>query len=333
MKKLLLLFLCISFYGHAQTQMPNSDFEHWYQPEENFEFNAPVDWRPAINCVTVEGGEENCATYMDKSTDAQSGQYAMAYFNTESEDIHGDMAVSFSPYLNIADDFQFIPFIGRPTSVSFHYKYSTDDNQPMEITFLTVKGDLVDYDSVAVAVYNFSEPKSAYTEVNMDLEYVSDDDPSGIFFAISYPSNPTTAFDTLTMDNIRFHYDNGEEDEVGNGNGDEGEDQAENGEEGEDGDEGEDQTGNDEGGEGDEDEVTSVRDFESNHAFTAYVSERSIITSTEISDYSLLNLNGASVLNGTKGTKDISVARLTPGVYILKGWANGEFVSQKIIIL
>ncbi|MFN6947063.1 MAG: T9SS type A sorting domain-containing protein [Cytophagaceae bacterium] len=108
-------------------------------------------------------------------------------------------------------------------------------------------------------------------------------------------------YTTLYIDHIRFHYEGEEEDDD-----------------------------NDNGGDTNDDPL--ALNLSKDNGFTVNVSDRIIYTSSDISDYTLLNMNGNPVASGNTSTSMIPVSNFIPGIYILRGIVNGNVVTQRIAV-
>jgi|GEM_PF-2283666 len=207
MKKILqstaLLLLTGSLF--AQTQVPNPDFENWTLFKPAYNFYAPDSWSDGSACASATGGTESCEFFIQRTTDAQSGTYALAHFDVNPV---GTTDINYSSFGNFGEGFSTPAFTGRPTSVSFYYKYATDDNQPMSITFLLYTGDLLgSYTPIGQAEYDFSTIQSTYKKVDVNFTYLSVSSPTNILITSDYGGDsPATALDTLKWDNIAFNY-------------------------------------------------------------------------------------------------------------------------------
>lgn len=205
MKKLLQLlgFVALSSSTFAQTQVPNSDFENWSLEKPAYDFYAPDNWSDGAGCASINDGTESCQFFIARTTDAQSGKYALKHFDQTPK---FGTNTSYSTYSNAGAGFSTPAFTGRPTSVSFYYKYTSDDAQPMEIYFHLFSGDIFDPTTVAEGTYSFSANQTTYKKIDLPLIYSSNGDPTNIFISSDYTQKPTTALDTLTWDNIVFNY-------------------------------------------------------------------------------------------------------------------------------
>jgi hypothetical protein len=204
MKKLLsIFFLVVSTFSYGQTTISNPDFEDWYLYKSSYSFYAPTGWSDGSACASA-GGPEVCEFYIKRITDAQSGQYAIAHFNVEN-----GSNVDYLTFSNTGANFSVPAFTGRPTSFSFYYKYSTDDNQPMSIGVTLMTGTLDNPGFIGQGEYDFSTQVGAYTKVTQKITYFSSSSPTGIFINFDYSSTPATAFDTLKVDNLTLNYPTG----------------------------------------------------------------------------------------------------------------------------
>jgi len=207
MKKLLQTFslALLSSSILAQTQVPNADFENWTLYKPNYNYYAASNWSNGAACASVNGGTEQCQFVNRRTTDAQSGTYAIQYFDLKPA---FGPNINTLPFWNVNSNFTTPAFTGRPTSVSFYYKYDTDDNQPMIINFKLYSGSLSNPTDIGSATFEFSADQSTYKKVDLVFDYVSSSAPTNIYIDCDFPddSKPTTAFDTLTWDNIVFNY-------------------------------------------------------------------------------------------------------------------------------
>jgi hypothetical protein len=210
MKKILQLLglTIISSSAFAQTQVPNADFENWTLYKPAYNYYAANDWSDGAACLTPQGGTESCQFVNRRTTNAQSGTYALQHFDIAYTS-QGGSGVNALPFWNLDETFNGVAFTGRPTSVSFYYKYTTDDNEPMSIDFTLYSGDfLSDATLIGTASFEFSTVQSTYKKVDLDFTYTSTDVPTNIFIKSDFSgsSTPKTALDTLTWDNIVFNY-------------------------------------------------------------------------------------------------------------------------------
>jgi len=205
MKKLLsIISLVVSTFSYGQTTISNPDFEDWYLHKPAYNFYAPTGWSDGSACAYGQGPEE-CEFYIKRITDAQSGQYAIAHF-----DVDNGTDADYSTFSNMNGTFTPPSFTGRPSSFSFYYKYSSDDNQPMSITVTLITGSLDNNPTfIGQGMYEFSTPVGAYTKVTQKITYFSSSAPTGISIDFNYSSTPTTAYDTLKVDNIVLNYPTG----------------------------------------------------------------------------------------------------------------------------
>jgi hypothetical protein len=205
MKKILsLVFLSgASFLTFAQTQVPNADFENWSEVKPAYAFYAPDKWNSGANCGSVGNGTESCQFLIGRTTDAQSGKYALKHFDSNPTGSH----VNYGTYGNFDDNFSSPAFSGRPTSATFYYKYTTDDKQEMNVSFLLYTGSLVGTnEQIGAAKFTFSEPVNSYQKVTINFTYLTSSTPTNILITSDYTSHPATALDTLTLDNFVFNY-------------------------------------------------------------------------------------------------------------------------------
>lgn len=203
MKKLLQLLglTIVSTTVFAQQQVPNPSFENWSLYKPAYNFYAPDNWESGATCATVSGNE-SCAFSIQRTTDAQSGQYALKHFTSNPSGTH----VNYGTYTNLDDALSTPTFTGRPTSVSFYYKYTSDNAEQMEIYFMLFSGNIFSPTKVAEGTYTFSANETTYRRVDLNLTYLTSGTPTNIFISSDYTNTPTTALDTLTWDNIVFNY-------------------------------------------------------------------------------------------------------------------------------
>ena len=206
MKKILsFLFLTgASVTLFAQTQVPNPDFENWTLLKPAYNYYAANDWSDGSACASLNGGTEQCQFVNRRTTDAQSGTYAIQYFDIKAQ---FGPNINTLPFWNLDGNFNGPPFTGRPTSASFYYKYKTDDNQPMSINFDLYTGDLMGNSNIiGSAKFEFSTVQNTYKKVDVSFTYASSASPTNIYIHCDYSVNPKTALDTLTLDNIILNY-------------------------------------------------------------------------------------------------------------------------------
>lgn len=208
MKKFLQLlgFAVLSSSVLAQTQVPNATFENWSLYKPAYNYYAANDWSDGAACASVNGGTESCQFVNRRTTDAQSGTYALQHFDIAFS-AGTSSGVNTLPFWNLGENFEGHAFSGRPTSVSFYYKYATDDNEPMAIDFTLYTGKLFDKPTeIATATFEFSTVQSTYKKVDLIFTYTSSETPTNIFIMSDFTGDPETALDTLTWDNIVFNY-------------------------------------------------------------------------------------------------------------------------------
>lgn len=64
-------------------------------------------------------------------------------------------------------------FTGRPTSVTFYYKYVTDDHQPVKYSFSIFTGDVFNPTIIGLAEVIISETTNGYQKATADFVYSS----------------------------------------------------------------------------------------------------------------------------------------------------------------
>lgn len=208
MKKILQLlgFAVLSSSVFAQTQVPNADFENWTLFKPAYNYYSANDWSDGSACVSVNGGTETCQFVNRRTTNAQSGTYALQHFDIAYTS-GPTTGVNALPFWNLDDNFNGVAFTGRPTSVSFYYKYTTDDNEPMSIEFSLYSGSLMSNPTIiGTATFNFSTVQATYKKIDLNITYTSSATPTNIFIKSDFDGSPATALDTLTWDNIVFNY-------------------------------------------------------------------------------------------------------------------------------
>ncbi len=210
MKKILQLIALtiVSSSVFAQMQVPNADFENWTLFKPAYNYYRANDWSTGELCITPQGGTETCEFFNRRTTAAQSGTYALQHFDGAYTS-PGGSGVNALPFWNLDQTFNGPAFTGRPISVSFYYKYNTDDNEPMTIDFTLYSGSFLSSPTiVGTASFEFSAVQSTYKKVDLNFTYVSPLTPTNIFIKSDFngSGNPKTALDTLTWDNIVFNY-------------------------------------------------------------------------------------------------------------------------------
>ncbi|HVD99119.1 MAG TPA: hypothetical protein VNB90_13005 [Cytophagaceae bacterium] len=200
--RLTLLFLGISTSLFAQTQVPNADFESWTLDKPAYNFYAPDHWDDGAACVSA-GGPEACEFTIMRTTDAHGGSYAVAQFT-----IDNGTDADYQSFTDLAGDATFNgpAFTGRPVSMTFYYKYRTNDNQPMTVSAYLYTGiNVVSGTIVGTATYSIT-PQASYTQAEATFTYISSDTPERIFINSDYDQDPVDGLDTLKLDDFAFTY-------------------------------------------------------------------------------------------------------------------------------
>ncbi len=207
MKKIFtLLFTGLSTCALAQEQLSNPGFENWTLTKPAYNYYAPNDWMNGTACASINGGEEQCTFALQRVTDAHSGNYAVAMYN--KEEINGSVSYMSFGNMGVGEGLNGPDFTGRPESFSFYYKYATDDNQQMNIKVILYAGDISSPEVVGVGTgeYSITSSASEYTLAETTIAYASDATPDKIVITVNYEGTPSTAYDTLKLDDFTFKY-------------------------------------------------------------------------------------------------------------------------------
>ena len=192
--------LTLSLSAFSQEQLNNGGFESWTLYKPAYTFYAPDEWTDGSSCATVGNNPEQCSFRQGRTTDAHSGSYAVMLFDSQ-----GSSSVNYSTLSSYANS-KAPAFTGRPTSVSYYYKYITDDNQPVKTEVLLFTGSVFSPTLIGSGAYTTSTSVDQYTKVTFEITYASSSAPTNILFKSSFTPKPTTPNDTIKLDDIVFNY-------------------------------------------------------------------------------------------------------------------------------
>jgi hypothetical protein len=202
-KQLTILFLGISTSLMAQTQVPNNNFESWTLEKPAYNFYAPDNWQDGTACVS-SGGPESCEFSIQRTTDKHSGTYALAHYTQDD----GSGGADYQTFTDLDENFDGPAFDGRPLSMSFYYKYATNDNQPMEVSVTLYSGTILgsDFAIIGSGTYSISSPQTSYTKADVTITYSSTSTPAHVLIKSDYSHTPANGLDTLKLDDLTFNY-------------------------------------------------------------------------------------------------------------------------------
>ncbi len=163
MKKiyLALLSFSISTLSFAQDQLPNSGFEFWETIDDgSASYEAPSPWEPGSFCVDF--GTTTCAVSGTKTTDANTGSYAI---KINSEESLG---------LILLSDYD-ASEINRPNSFEVFVKTDLNGGDSLQISIFFYNGSLFDDEPEVVGVGQIIETNDmlSYTKLTGVINYTS----------------------------------------------------------------------------------------------------------------------------------------------------------------
>ncbi len=209
MKKFLLLAgLALGLSpAYAQDQHPNSDFEDWTDFDG---YMLPDSLASFENICASINNVEVCREGLERTTDANTGTYAMKL--TNKEDASGDPTPV--TVFSLSDDFGAITFTGRPDSLSGSYKFLQEGQDTASVYVYLLKegvADPFDFDEntdlVAAGFVEWRADATEYTQFYVPLTYLSDDPVANIMIVASNSEDGDgTLGTTLYLDSFEFIY-------------------------------------------------------------------------------------------------------------------------------
>lgn len=204
MKKYVLLFLTItgSFLTHAQQQLPNPSFEHWYTHTTSLSYEEPDTWFGTSVICTQTGNDPNiCSPTTIKTTDAYTGSYAAKLVNIISED---DADILKGQLLYSYESDGYVNFTSKPKSLTGYYKFNKTGTDIINIS-VTIYG-ASPINQVAYGTLNLTSSKTSYTLFTVPLTYMSQTIvPENIYVTISF-NGDASVNSNFTVDNLAFTY-------------------------------------------------------------------------------------------------------------------------------
>ncbi|HEY6906554.1 MAG TPA: T9SS type A sorting domain-containing protein [Ignavibacteriaceae bacterium] len=181
MKSLLVLCLAFVFYSSSSliAQIPNAGFENWTS-------GNPDNWLT---------GNSDPVFPITQTSDAHSGSSAV---QGEVLDVSG---FAFPPYLVSGPDGAGFPFNTRPASIHGFYKFTSINDDYLEVIFLFTKNGT----AIGGGIADFGAA-SSYTEFSSDITWIdpSNPDTAYIAFYIVNASSQTNIGSTFILDDLSY---------------------------------------------------------------------------------------------------------------------------------
>lgn len=209
----LTLALCLSLQIVAQNTLPNSNFENWVSVTAINALN-PIGWSTSNN--GIPGGN----TMVQPNSGSQNGNFAAMLQTT-------GLGFANLPYPGVMFNGEYptdlplnnavlymvnsgTPISTKPSSLMGYYKYSSSQNSDSAEVFILLKKyniQALKSDTVAVAHKKLGSVAN-YTEFNMTINYINNQQPDSILVAI-FSSSPSTSIHggTLYIDNLQLKND------------------------------------------------------------------------------------------------------------------------------
>jgi len=218
--------LSLSLNSFAQTQIPGSDFENWYQNFYNSSFPSLFYWElePRNYWDSPNEGVSIVGDFpTERTSDAQSGSYA-ARMETKSVFSVPAAGTIFTGYL-IPNMFNTramlgVPFTDKPSSFNGYFKYSPayySKGGVQTIDSCAIYALLSYWDgnqrvTIAEASYYTSDTINNYTYFSIPFVYSLPNTPDTITVVFSSSKNGASFVggigSTLYIDNVSFDYSN-----------------------------------------------------------------------------------------------------------------------------
>jgi len=197
----------------AQTQIPEGGFNNWTPNSTNVYFEPAGDWWTTLNPLATLGGPVTVYA----TTDAHSGEYA-AQLETI---LWGDLLISgllvsgnfilTEPYIENGK-----PFTDTPSKFKGWYKYTPVNGDSAGVAAILTKYNVSagQQDTVATAITAITEGVQAYTQFEIDFDYlIPDVDPDTIIIVFTSSGDGGNfqgqVGSTLTIDDISLEYPSG----------------------------------------------------------------------------------------------------------------------------
>jgi hypothetical protein len=205
-RQLVLLLLIINFSLNIFSQdIPNSSFNNWIMIDD---YENPESWETA-NSITYTN--PIYVTTTNKTQDSYSGDFAV---ELESKQVLTFVVPGFITLGDFDIDIWTqessitggIPFNIRPDKIKLYYKYFPAENDFFRIGMWMLKNNGTENpDTVGTALFESYQQKDAYTEIVLNVEYRTNEDPEilNIMAVSSNPDNPVVG-SKLIIDDISF---------------------------------------------------------------------------------------------------------------------------------
>ena len=198
--KNLFLLIILLFSGtiiQAQVvQLPNSDFENWE------DINHATDWNSYDFLYIYHTAEQ--------STDASHGTYGV---KLETQSVAGLGEIPGLILLGEIDMETYmpeggVPFTGRPTGISFDYKYDPMPNDSMIMLLIMTKWNegTNSRDTIAGTFFTQNEEVATYTKTIQPIFYQSIEEPDTINVGFISSGQTPVAGSVLYVDSITMRY-------------------------------------------------------------------------------------------------------------------------------
>jgi hypothetical protein len=207
MKKLYtaLTLILTSFCVYAQEQLPNNDFENWGA------FSACTGFDTLTNYTTSDQNYYKslpfcyAAAGVSKSTDAQSGTYALKLKGT---DFFSNPSTSYITFSKLTTgEIKGIPFTSQPNRLTGYYKFnsgSTSDSLIVSVNFSK------DGETFGYAYFKTGTTVNTYTKFDLPIEYFPEQSPDSVIVVIQIDdeNGGANANTVALIDNLKFEYTN-----------------------------------------------------------------------------------------------------------------------------
>ena len=181
----------------AQVQLPNPDFENW-----DDDYHA-TDWNSYDFLYIYHTAEQ--------TNDASHGNSAV---KLETQSVYGMGEIPGLILLGEIDMETYmpeggVPFTGRPTGISFDYKYAPEPNDSMLMVLMMTKWNegTNSRDTIAGAIFTQDEEVATYTKTIQPIFYQSPEEPDTINLGFISSGQTPVAGSVLYVDSITMKYE------------------------------------------------------------------------------------------------------------------------------
>ncbi|WMJ74991.1 PCMD domain-containing protein [Cytophagaceae bacterium ABcell3] len=185
----------------------NGDFEEWIDEDD---YMLAEHWGAMNFCATF-GGQSSCMIVLERSDDAQSGNYAAKIMN--SEDAGGDVTPGYMWSFEDMESFGH-PFDGRPIALTGYYKFNQEGNDVGDLSvglFHDFDEDDMDEGAEGLAgsgYLEFTSSVSGWTHFVIPINYTNEGEIERVVVTASSSQDDdnATAGTYLMLDNLHFAY-------------------------------------------------------------------------------------------------------------------------------